>query len=1152
MAKLEFSPEQRDAVYSRGENLLVSAGAGSGKTTVLVERILRYVASGGDITKVLAMTFTNAAAADMKAKLDKAISALVDADPGNGHLREQLSLLPQAQISTIHSFCLEMLRQNYFRVGLTAGFRVAAENDIAILKKDTLLAYMEEAYAAADGGLRKLADAYGGVKDDSGLVELALELYDFCRSRPDPWVWLKQAGEAFAAADLESMPFAADVRRRILRVVVRAAEELSAALNVPGEIPQTWRTVISDDLAQLARVSGAGDLDRMLLALAQTRFPTLRRSKKADAAAQDEAKLRRDNAKKAVNDLGKRYAAVMPGEQLARINALQEPMAALYALLTGFDEAFRAAKKEQGWIDFSDMEFYALELLDDAEVGAEVSSRFEEILIDEYQDINEVQEAILQRLTGGQRLFAVGDVKQSIYRFRLAEPQLFLNKYDAYGRLAGGRRIDLNENFRSQKPVIDGVNFIFSQLMQAETAELDYDEAARLRTGKTAETDAPEFWLIDAAEETERSALEAEAVFVAKRIKELHEGGYAYGDIAVLLRNLKNVDRIFLAELTRENIPTVSDGGTGYLDTPEIELILSALSVIDQPRQDIPLAAVLRSPLADFSPDELVEIRFAAAEGCLYAALRQKAEEEGPLAAKCRAFLQRLESWRQMAGERSVAQLILALYRENGYYQLVGAMQGGKARQAGMQLLLQEAYDYEDQDYAGLFRFVQRLERVKKQKLRTAPPQSGDAADGVHLMSIHKSKGLEFPVVFVSGLAREFNFSDERHDIVWERDAGLGPLLADRQKRRKYATLCHTAVADRLHDLALAEEIRVYYVALTRAKERLILTAATTDTEKRLVSWREAGTGAVFSPSFVLAAKDPLTWLGAAVLRHPEAEEWQKAAAGPVSVLRDTGSRWQVGLIDALLLPRENAAKERFAVPQEEVSPQLAQVLAYRYPQRELCTQPAKWSVSALLRQDAAAAEEAAAAGYAAAETAPGEEDEDPQEAELRREKAARRGTAIHALLEYVDISTPPDKEKVGAALAEMREKGALTEEDAASVSVAAVSRFFRGKLGQRLCAAAKKARELPFTMIDDSDKERSFVIQGIVDAVFYEEGGWVLLDYKTGGRGRSEEELAAYYRPQLTWYRRAVEKLLGGQVRESWLVMLDLGKEIAVATDEK
>ena len=1195
-----FSPAQEDAICSRGENLLVSAGAGSGKTTVLVERILRYIANGGNIEQVLALTFTSEAAADMREKLDRAISALVARQPHDRHLQEQLILLPQAQISTIHSFCLNLLRRNYYRIGLDAGFRVAGEAEIELLEHEVLLQYLEEAYADESSGITALADAYGGARDDSALLEIMLELHQFCRSRPQPLAWLAEACGVFASQELSGYPFAADIMARVQRELAAVLRLYQRLLPEASQLDDKWQAVLGGEQASVAAITQEKELSLLLDSLAKVSFGRLPALKTDDKQRCEYIRQGREQAKEIIRNLQRKYCAAPINQQLAELHSLAPLMTTLYQVMAGFESALAAEKRRRGWVDLADMEHLTLALLEDESFSVELAQEYQEILIDEYQDINEIQEAILRRICGRDNLFAVGDVKQSIYRFRLAEPQLFLDKYNNYGSSLGGRRIDLNYNYRSETAVIDGVNFIFGQLMRADIAEIEYDDDAQLHTEKTAPSPAPEFWLIDmddtgtpaaaakegtpdakadlpadkdmsfsnkvdspiAQEESVTAkeeqaaakdglpsatadaptALEAEARLIAGRIQELHAEGYAYREMAVLLRASRSREPVIVAELKRAGIPALSEGYQGYLESPEIALMLSALRIIDNPHQDIALAAVLRSPLADFTADELAEIRFCSKEGDLYAALQQAAASDAqPLAAKCQAFSQRLEQWRALAGSSNVSTLINTLYRENGYYQLVGAMSDGAVRQANLRLLLQEAYDYEHHDYAGLFRFISYLNQVEEKKLRSAAAcLTGGREDAVRVMSIHRSKGLEFPVVFVAGLGGRFNFVSERGDIIWERDAGLGPVIADRKARRKYPSLAHTAVADRLRELSLAEEIRIYYVAFTRARERLILSAANRGMAAKMTQWAQAFTAAEdrLDAHYVLNATSPLSWLGAALLRHPDAAAWRELAGMDNKNLLPAAAHWQLHYLPLHELPQAQEPALAAAItcqPAGRVSPQIAAALAYRYPFAGIASAPVKWTVTALSRLGID--DELSAKPIYAQETpADGSQVSD----------YALRGTAYHSFLEKLDFAHADSEAAVAEQLARLTAGGLLDPLQAELIEPARIARFLAGSLGQRLRASQRMLREQEFTFLAPTAGGEQILVQGMLDLAFWENDGWVLIDYKTGGYGKDDEQLRQLYGPQLAYYRQAMERLVGGPVHQSWLVMLDLERVIA------
>ncbi len=1139
-----FSSAQRDAIYSRGENLLVAAGAGSGKTTVLVERILHYVSSGGAIESVLALTFTNAAAADMKEKLDRALSALIQQQPDNQHLQRQLRLLPQAQISTIHSFCLDLLRKNYYRLQLDTGLKVAGEAEIALLEAETLQSCIEEAYDDPESMIRDLADAYGGNRDDNGLLEIVLGLHHFCRSRPHPWAWLKEACQRFGLDKLEQYPFAAETEKQIRKGLAEAMVMLRQA---EGSCPigcGKWQQIFADERAVMAKVLRADSLSVLIDNLRLLNFGRLSAAKDIDEELKEKLKALHSNAKKVVTDLQQRYGARSAAEQAEELVGLAPLMQALSRLVISYDQKLSEEKRQRNWLDFADMEHFALALLEDEQVSRELRLTYAEILIDEYQDINEVQEAILQRLSSNNNLFAVGDVKQSIYRFRLAEPQLFLSKYNDYGERFGGRRIDLNCNYRSETAIIAAVNYIFRQLMRADVAEIDYDSEAELRTEKTAPSPAPEFYLIDMEQKNQDdsaeqpTALEAETRLIATRILELKKQGYSYSDMAILLRATHAKAPLMVRELQKAGIPAVCEEGEGFLAATEISLMLAVLKIIDNPRQDIALTAVLRSPLCSFSVDDLMTIRLTAAGDDFYSALLAASQAEDEMGQKCRDFCQRLNGWRQLAAEKSVSQLISHLYRENGYFQLVGAMPDGAIRQLNLRLLLNTAYEYEQQNYAGLFRFIRFLSESSERHLRSYSANINHGAkDAVRIISIHRSKGLEFPVVFVAGLASQFNFMDERKDIIWERDSGLGPMIADRHSRKKHASIAHRAVAARLRALSLAEEMRIYYVAMTRAEERLIITAATSGWEKKLAAAADAAANSDMQlpPAYILQAQTPLAWLSAALIRHPDAAALRGVAGIDESnILADEGS-WQIKLIPMAEIAQMQQESHMTALPLPQdgpISAELEQILCHSYPYRAIAEYPAKWTVSELSR---AGIKETATAKVG--KSRKGKKNSLPKDFD-----PALRGTAYHLFLEKLDLAKVADQQTIAAQLEQLIANNELSREQAEMINIASIAQFFGTSLGQRLAASPKVIREFEFTYFADSDIGEPIMVQGMLDAAFWEEDGWVLLDYKTGGYGKTDEQLLDIYGGQLKYYAEALARLLGSKSKESALVMLDLG----------
>ncbi|MBQ3287553.1 MAG: helicase-exonuclease AddAB subunit AddA [Firmicutes bacterium] len=1155
MTEFDYTPEQRAAIFDRGSDLLVSAGAGSGKTSVLVQRIIERVRQGGSVDRILALTFTKAAASDMRARIDAALNEASLAAPEDLHLARQAALVGQARIGTIHSFCLELLRARHYRVGLSPTFRVAGEGELTALLEQVLNDLFEEWYAAPDGRLQRLADAYGGSRDDSELALLVQRLHDYSMSRPHPAEWLRRAAGCGEGCSLDEQGFAPYLARALAGDLRALAQRLQAATQLSG-LPLAYRRHCLTEADMLEETAAVPGLTQMLTALNELRLPSLPRLKKGAVGDMDENgeyvsfydddniqrfKERRTAARDSLKKLKDRYCSRTIAQLEEDIAATRPLLQDLAELVIAYGERAAREKRRRNWVDFADLEQLTLTLLEDKEEAAALRRAFDEVLVDEYQDINQVQHAIVSRLAGEGCLFSVGDVKQSIYRFRSAEPQLFLEKYWLFGEGSQGRRIDLNRNFRSSRRVVEGVNHLFRRLMLAPAMELDYDEAAELKTESQEAGPLPEFHLIDLdlSGGDAPNGLLAEGRLIARRILELRaeDPELEYSQIAILLRSGRNREEIIAAALAEAGIPAVASGGSAFAESPEVELALDLLRLIDNPRQDIPLAAVLRSPIFGFSSDQLVEIRLLDKKAELWQALQLAAGSDLSCAGRVRAFLAQLNAWRRLAAERGVDQLLLQVYNDTYLMGLVGAMEGGERRQANLDLLYARAHQYQEQSAAGLFRFLCRMDddrRLDSDVEAALPPREG--ADAVQIMTIHKSKGLEFPVVFVAGLAARFNTRDEKPDVIYQSDLGLAGRRVLRDQHLKFNTLSHLAVARRQREQSLAEEMRILYVALTRAKKRLILTASSRELSRQAAAWPERLDGEGKMQQYALTASlCPLDWLGPALLSDGGAAPLRELAAGQLPAPVEEGWQCFVHPLSELALPTQAAEKQTYeAAVDEGLLEQVRQRFAWTYPHADRCSYPAKWSVSELNRL-----------GLVEEERSEVRLLTDGEEEQAAGGPAANvRGSAIHRMLEVMDLSRG-GRADISAQTETLQAAGVLTPDEAAAVDAAALARFFRSKLGVRLARAAQVRRESPFTLSRPLDDDDSVLIQGVIDAAFWDEDGWVLLDYKTGGRGKSDEQLAAQYGEQLSCYRQAIETLWGGPVKESWLCMLDLGRNI-------
>lgn len=1363
-----WTDDQWKAVATGGRNVLVAAAAGSGKTAVLVERIIRKISADTDVDRLLVATFTKAAAAEMKERIRIALEKALEREPDSEHLRRQLALMNRAAITTIHSFCLDAIRRYYPLIGLDPGFRIANETESELLRLDALDALFDEKYEdAGDGGaFLRLADRFGGERGDEPLYRLVQQLYEFSRSHPWPEHWLRETAAAFrvtGVAELSATPWAAAIRGDAARSLAGAADLLRQAKAV-AELPDgpaNYAGMLAEDLEVVERLRRAvderpwGELPELFREAAFGKLKAVR-GDSCDKALQEKAKELREQAKQIVLGMRDEWFG-RPAEAFVRELAELAPlMEALAELVIEFGRRYETAKRERGLLDFGDLEHYCLRILRDpsstpektvpSAAALEYRRQFEEVLLDEYQDTNTVQEAIVELISreGAGNRFMVGDVKQSIYRFRLAEPNLFLQKYKAYrsdaeiggetetpadppgteaqpdhdgtgapagagvsgaaapgaaDREAPGLRIDLSRNFRSRPEVVNGVNDVFRAIMRESVAEMDYDRSAELVCGASypqppAGDDrfAVELSVIDRggvraavsadagaadedeAEEAARAAEAAEdaltaqleARHIARRIRELADGGFrvydgrkgtdrplAWRDVVILLRATRQWAPVMIEELQAAGIPAYAELSTGYFDATEVEVMLSLLRVIDNPYQDIPLAGALRSPIFGLTAEELARIRIPSRHSSYYEAVLRAAGDllvAEDTRRKLSLFLDRLDRWRDEARQGSLAELLWNIYRETGYYDWVGGLPGGAQRQANLRALYDRARQYEATSFRGLFRFLRFIDRMRESggDLGTAR-ELGEQEDVVRIMSIHKSKGLEFPVVFVAGLGKPFNQQDVNGAFLMHKELGFGPRYVDPELRIAYPTLPYLAVRQRMRMEMLAEEMRVLYVAMTRPKEKMILVATADDAQRQLERWRTAADGGAIPDYRLAAARCYLDWLGplaaqAGMLVRVE-DGAAEAGAGtftaepappvtggmavrPDEVAPQPGDRdaaartdgasprdggdtaeaapplrdWRLGVVPAHLYGTEAAAaSERNEAKEAELAERLQAVTAlvpveggedaaeiarrldWAYSRPGAAAVAAKTSVTEMKRlhgealrdREAATLEEGAALLRGAGAKQPGLGAGDgrsvsggrsgqgfigggytfrlrrPRFMEERSLTAAERGTVSHLLMQHVPLDAEPDEALLRRTVDSLVERLILTRKQAEAIDLAAVLAFFRSELGQRLRRAGLVRREMPFSCAFPAERVypgaaedvrgETVLIQGVVDCLFEDEGGLVLVDYKTDRIDMKQWDRAAErHRFQLELYADAIASVLGKPVTECYVFFLD------------
>ena len=1271
---MKFTPEQQRVIELHNSNILVSAAAGSGKTAVLVERIIRMICDGehpADIDRLLIVTFTNAAAAEMRERIAAGITARLETDPGNEHIQKQSALLHNAQITTIDSFSLFLIRNHFNEIGLDPDFRVADEGEIKLLQQEVLAQLLEDAYAGqfvpeAPEQFHACVEYFCPGGRESVLEQHILNLSRYAGSFPWPAEWLEERKNDYAAGDMEALvhsDYGQYLTERVNRTVEGCLEklrEVKRLCELPDG-PYMYGELTEAEIEQLERLTSCKDLEEQAAKVPAVTFARLpsKKDDSVDPAKRELAKAIRNSVKDTLSDLSESYFKTPLELAVEQGKACREPLRMLLDLVLEFDRRLLAAKQERHLIDFSDMEHYALQILLKREkveetgsigtdraktkyrivpsdVAMEYRQYFQEILIDEYQDSNLVQEYLLSAISGEEEgrynRFMVGDVKQSIYKFRLARPELFLEKYDIYQETGDLCRIDLAKNFRSRIQVVDAVNDVFSRIMSREIGGIAYDDKAALYPGAVypAQEDpayGSELLLIRKPEKGEReesgigeqhaegagvlvdydNVRQLEALAIAARIKQLKGSlqvmekstgelrPVRYSDMVILLRTTSGWDEEFKKILEQQGIPVYITSKTGYFGALEVQELLQFLRVLDNPRQDIPLFGVMQSVFGGFTQEEIAQIR-SGGEGhsrkrmTLYEALKEVAQsgrtveegeeisagesagEEAELSQKADTFLQRIGHYRDLTPFTSIRDLLQRILDDYDYLNYVTALPAGSKRRANVEMLLTKASAFEKTSYFGLFHFIRYMEQLEKYDVDYGEADTLDEnADVVRIMSIHKSKGLEFPVVFVSGLSKRFNMQDANQSLIVDMDLGVAVDYVDSVRRIKNKTLRRTVLSAKMKEDNLAEELRVLYVALTRAREKLILTAVLDKADEKWELAQMTGQERLTYLDFCEAGSYmdfllpilPQTGIAVKTLRTEDlaVEELREQ-------LRMGDRREQLRLIacgETTLTgdPEENERKLMY----------LRERFAYQYPHPGLQKLYTKTTVSELKIAAMAEKDEAAFHTFEEKEVV-------PYIPGFRREQekvsGAVRGNAFHRTMELLDFTylftesglftgcpnnyeeyrRGLDKNRLQNRLEEFLQRETislrLTEEYAKAVSLPKILNFLEQELAYRMWRAQEQGllyREQPFVLgIDakrldpDLPEGEKVLIQGIIDVFFIEDGEIVLLDYKTDVID-SLEALWNRYNVQIQYYEEALTKLMQMPVKERILYSFYLEK---------
>lgn len=1208
----QWTEEQKQVIWLRNRNILVSAAAGSGKTAVLVERILQKITDKEhpvDIDRLLIVTFTRAAAAEMRERIGTEIQKRLMEDPDNENLQRQETLLFHAQITTIDSFCQSVLRSYFHLIDLDPAFSIMDEGEAKLLRRDTAEELLEEQYAQASGEFELFVESFASGKNDENLIGMIWQVYEFSRSHPWSEEWLDKCKENYEINSAEELT-KSEWMKQLCEQTAQTLEDLMRVNERAQKIAQSPRgpwmyldALLQDQeiLENLAKrtdyVSYAEAFSKM------EKFAALSRKKDEEVSEEkkEQVKLLRDQIKKGITALKEQYFYQGPQEMVEEIQKSRVPSKMLLTLAQEFGRRFAEKKQERNLLDFSDLEHFALQILVRKEDGKEVpteaarsfANQFEEIMIDEYQDSNMVQELILTSISrcsmGQNNMFMVGDVKQSIYRFRLACPELFMEKYDTYTEEASkSQKIELHKNFRSRKEVLEDVNFVFRKIMHRNLGNVEYDDNAALYAGiefpklavnvENQYDKAPqsplagsEILLLDADTLTDETAREAEARMIAGKIRQIvgreliydkEEKTYRraqYRDIVILLRSISGWAETFLSVLGEMGIPAYTGTRSGYFSALEVRTILSLLQIMDNPRQDIAFAAVLASPVGGFTTEHLAEIRSLYRDCSYYEACRLYAKEgsDGILAQKMTAFLEMLERFRSYVPYTPMHELLWKIYEETGYLHYASAMPAGGQRRANLEMLVEKAAAYESTSYRGLFHFVRYVENLQKYEVDFGEASTiGEEEDTVRIMSIHKSKGLEFPVVFTAGLGKQFNRQDARSTIAIHQNYGVGCDCVDPVLRFKTPTLLKRAIQQILLQESLGEELRVLYVAMTRAKEKLYLSGSLKKAEDTLKKWSGKAGDASLPYLEVRNAASMLEWILRAVLYEEE-----KQPEIPVQLYK----------VDDLYYEKqesENRAdeiKEQLKAAgflKEEGIPELCKWLtqetAKTYPFTGSLDIQGKLSVSEIKRHSQMAEEKEQAEGVIHLQKEPEIQPLVPQFLQKKEEGGAVRGTAMHHLMQRLDFTSADTVKKVEAQIEALIRSRQMTAEEKNLVSVPAVVHFFRTDLGKRAAEAAKRGqlfREkqfvigVPASQIRPQwDEKETVLVQGIIDLWFYEGDEIVLADYKTDRVYPGQEELLkARYQEQLAYYEKALIQTTGCRVKEKLIYSFALQKTLCL-----
>lgn len=1200
-----YTDSQWQAIYDQGTNLLVSASAGSGKTAVLVRRVIEKIKRQKlSVDQLLVVTFTEAAASEMKERIQSALQEAINEETDQAlknHFTRQLTLLPMANISTLHSFCSKVIQRFFYLIDLDPSYRMLTDDTETILLKEDVWDELRESFYEENQEIfYRLTENFSNDRSDSGLEDLILSMYEFARANPEPFQWLDGLVENYRVENLaDSKLYHKLIRPQVLaslqeiiqtyQWMIDASQGTEELLKIT-ELAQNEQNTVQ----QIEQLLLEDKLDEVFSLFENIKFPAYPSPRKKDVKELYgdvivECKNYRDQAKQGLTKIKEMYFAVSPEEQVERLQEALPLVEELVRVEKRFIEEYSAKKREKGMLDFNDLEHFTLQILQadvDGTKPAEsyYQQRFAEVLVDEYQDINQLQETILRQLSTNEpgNLFMVGDVKQSIYGFRLADPTLFIQKYHDFAEEKAGRRIILAENFRSRKEVLDFTNLIFSQLMDQSVGQIEYDKQAELINGFTAfpETDtfAPELLIYqkngEVPEWIEDKAM-GEIFMTAAKIRQLIDQGFeVYDKKAKTMRPVRYEDIVLLTPTRSNNltilevfkqlgIPLSINDTQNYFQSTELRVMISLLQIIDNPYQDIPLAAILRSPIVGLQEEELAQVRLALPQKEYYQAVKTYAQtQEDATADKLTIFLSQLNEWREFARREALANLLVKIYNETAYLDYVLGMPAGQQRHANLLALIERAKDYERSSFRGLYQFIRFIEKMQEKDKDLGEPPTEEVQDAVRVMTIHGSKGLEFPVVFLMDMSKSFNVQDTRRNYVFDERLGLGVKLLTPDTRVRKDTLLFQTVKQKNLNKLLSEEMRKLYVALTRAEQKLFLVGSYDDEEAAYKTWSKGSLNdnLVLDTGLRSGQNDSFfDWVGLTLFRHPIMDNYQKEhAVNRPDVLKQHPAVFKLDFIDPQMIAEAVQGYlpeiKTLEIPQGAVNIQpLKKRLLFKYPYPEATKTTSYQSVSELKRlyddpdnrETLELTPTPAQTQYRFTESDLGE----PKFLGTKKElSAAEIGTATHLVMQLLPLQKNPQRDMIEALIDDLVSRQTLTKEIAEKISVDNILRFLESDIGQFVIQHAEHLyREEPFAMLLPADQlfsnyqnQDEILIHGIIDGYLEFEDRILLYDLKTDYYTPEREKmLIDRYRGQLHLYTDALEKAKQKPVEAAYLIFL-------------